>query len=163
MAWRRGLALLCAAGTLALFPVAAPASARDAYPLPGKPAVTAEAGLDFRIAQYRPRLGVPRAGRIRPIDKRRRRLRKRPNAFRGLMTPSFGAQGNCLAPAQVRRRLKNQGWWDFRGLRRAGKDFVVLARRPNGTVYQLRLERCTGHVLKARPLSGEGGHRLWAR
>lgn len=79
------------------------------------------------------------------------------------MTPGFGARGDCRAPRQIRRRLKRQGWWDFHGLRRVGKDFAVRARRPNGTVYQLRLERCTGRVLEARPLSGDGGHRLWAR
>jgi len=115
----------------------------------------------YTAAPPRPGIFPPRAHRSQPISERRRR--RAPDAFRGLMTPGFGAGGNCRAPRQVRRRLQRQGWWDFQGLRRSGENFVVRARRPNGTVYRLRIQRCSGQVLEATPLNNSDGPNLWAR
>ncbi len=120
-----------------------------------------ESGYVF--AQQRLDLRPPIARRNRPISDVGRRMQRRPDAFHGLMIPGVEAGRECLGPQQIRRRLKRHGWWDFHGLRRAGDDFLVRARRPDGTLYQLRIEGCGGQVLKAAPLDRDGGRRLWAR
>lgn len=86
-----------------------------------------------------------------------------PEPFQGLMVPEL-RRNACQPPAQIHGRLKRQGWWDFHRLRRSGDHFVVRARRPNGTAYELRLDGCSGRVLEANRLNGERqGHRLWPR
>lgn len=158
-AW--GGTLGCFAAVLAVASVIA--LAPEAGAQIGAPGQAIEArGGAYTLVQQRPGLRQRGLRRNRPISERRR-LRRPPDAFRGLMTPGFGARGDCLRPRQIRRRLKRQGWWDFHGLRPAGDDFVVRARRPNGAVYQLTIEGCRGRVVEARPLNGDGGQRLWAR
>jgi len=91
------------------------------------------------------------------------RKRKR-NIFRGMMIPGLRGQQDCKLPAQIRRRLKRQGWWDFAHLRPDAKSFFVRARRPNGTAYRLKIDACSGRVLEAMRLDeGQRGYRLWPR
>jgi len=86
------------------------------------------------------------------------------DALEGMMVPRLRASPACKRPREMRRGLKRQGWWDFRGLRRAGGDFVVRARRPNGAAYQLKIDGCSGRVLGAIRMNGERrGYRVWPR
>jgi len=154
--WGVGAALIAA-----LVAFAAPVGAASARAGALAPEVERRDSSAYTLAQNRPGLRQRRLQRGRPINERRRR--RRPDAFRGLMTPGPNAGRECRRPRQVRRRLQRQGWWDFSGLRRSGRHFAVRARRPNGTVYRLTIERCTGRVLKARPVDGDQAPRLWAR
>jgi hypothetical protein len=157
---RKTIAAALLGAAMALI-AAAPARAMEPMG-PGVARGAQTSGPDvYTAAPRRPGLLPPRAHRSQPISERRRR--RAPDAFRGLMTPGFGAGGDCRAPRQVRRRLQRQGWWDFQGLRRSGEDFVVRARRPNGTVYRLQIQRCSGQVLEATPLNNGDGPNLWAR
>ncbi len=156
----RGLTMLALVLLLTLFS-ASMADAR-AQVRAAEPSIGERADGGYTLAQYAPR-AQQRQPRGRPINEGRGRLRRQPDAFRGLMTPGFGASGDCRMPREIRRNLQQQGWWDFHGLRRAGDDFVVRARRPNGAVYQLRIEGCRGQVIDAEPLGGGGGDRLFAR
>jgi len=162
------LATVCCAAILAIagiLPVALSAVPADARPpeIEYEPAAAALAVSGVGVAQYRSEPRGHSRRRAQAIEGRRPRQRRQPDAFYGLMTPNFGRPDDCLRPRQIRRNLQSQGWWDFHGLRRVGEDFVVRARRPNGAVYQLRVERCSGRVAAARPLDGNGGYRLWAR
>jgi len=167
-AWAGRFATVCCAAILAIagiLPVALSAVPADARPhaIAHEPAAAALAGSGIHLAQYGAGPRGHSRRRAQSIEGRRPRQRRQPDAFYGLMTPNFGRPNDCLRPRQIRGNLQSQGWWDFHGLRRVGEHIVVRARRPNGAVYQLRIERCSGRVAAARPLNGNGGYRLWAR
>ena len=79
----------------------------------------------------------------------------------------FGAQ--CLPRHEARRRLRDEGWGDFHDLELRPDAAVLRARRPNGDLYDLRVDRCTGAVVHARPVEHAVpgpfafGPRRWAR
>ena len=56
----------------------------------------------------------------------------------------------CVPPHHVRARLLSQGWHVFTDLQLRGEVAFVQARHPNGRVYELQVERCTGFVIEAR-------------
>jgi hypothetical protein len=67
--------------------------------------------------------------------------------------------GECLTRRGLRANLINQGWRDLRGIA-ADPDVVGLtATRPNGLVYRLKIDRCSGVILAAYLLDqgGNGG------
>ena len=61
-------------------------------------------------------------------------------------------QSTCLPHGEIRRSLINEGWRDFRDLELRGEVAVVQARRPNGQLYALKVDRCSGEIVHARPL-----------
>ncbi|MEQ1615140.1 MAG: hypothetical protein ABL904_20515, partial [Hyphomicrobiaceae bacterium] len=77
-----------------------------------------------------------RHGYLRPID---------PPRYRS-------AQPACLPHQEIRRTLMDDGWRDFRDLEFRGDIAVVHARRPNGQPYALKIDRCSGDIVRARPL-----------
>ena len=67
--------------------------------------------------------------------------------------------GGCLSRRGLRANLINQGWRDMRGVA-ADPDVIGLtASRPNGLVYRLKIDRCSGVILAAYLLDqgGNGG------
>ncbi len=57
--------------------------------------------------------------------------------------------GDCLTRRGLRANLINQGWRDLRGIA-ADPDVVGLtASRPNGLVYRLKIDRCSGVIVAA--------------
>lgn len=63
----------------------------------------------------------------------------------------------CLSRRGLRANLINQGWRDLRGIA-ADPDVIGLtASRPNGLVYRLKLDRCSGVILAAY-LVDQGGN-----
>lgn len=55
----------------------------------------------------------------------------------------------CLPRSEIRRRLVNEGWRDFHDLEFRDESAVVRARRPSGDLYRLKVDRCTGDIIKA--------------
>lgn len=56
----------------------------------------------------------------------------------------------CVPRHVVRQELARRGWSDFHDLQ-VGRDVVSLrASRPNGAVFDLTLDRCTGEVVERR-------------
>lgn len=53
----------------------------------------------------------------------------------------------CVARDEIRRRLVDDGWREFRDLELRGDVARIRARRPNGDHYALRIERCTGEIV----------------
>ncbi|MEZ5925585.1 MAG: hypothetical protein R3D57_14485 [Hyphomicrobiaceae bacterium] len=65
--------------------------------------------------------------------------------------------GTCLTRRGLRANLINQGWRDLRGVA-ADPDVVgVTASRPNGLVYRLKIDRCSGVILAAYLLDQGAG------
>ena len=58
------------------------------------------------------------------------------------------------AAAGVRGRLESRGWQDFHDPQVMGNVVHIRARRPNGRLFDLTLDRCSGEVL-----AGRGGDR----
>jgi hypothetical protein len=58
----------------------------------------------------------------------------------------------CAPRHEVRRRLTGDGWSDFQDAELDGDTAIVRARRPSGRQFELRIDRCSGDILEARPL-----------
>jgi len=58
----------------------------------------------------------------------------------------------CLDRVEIRRRLRHDGWRDMRPLDRDGPLVDIRARRvESGRAFLLRVDRCSGDVVAARP------------
>jgi hypothetical protein len=83
---------------------------------------------------------------------------ERPAPYLAPMRPGFDSyrrysrDDGCVPRREIRRSLLDEGWTDFQGLEFAGGIALVQARRPNGDLYELRLDRCSGQIVHARPL-----------
>lgn len=66
------------------------------------------------------------------------------------------AQG-CLPRREIRERLMSDGWGDFHELELAGDTARVKARRPNGDLFDLKVDRCSGDLVKSVLLERHGG------
>lgn len=63
----------------------------------------------------------------------------------------------CLPREEIRRRLVNEGWREFRDLELRGDVARIRARRPSGDLYALRIDRCSGEVVASELLErGDG-------
>jgi hypothetical protein len=62
----------------------------------------------------------------------------------------------CLARDDIRRRLSSEGWRDFRDVELRG-DIVRVEARRRGESYVLKVDRCTGDVVGARPVEDTYG------
>lgn len=61
-------------------------------------------------------------------------------------------RNGCLPREEVRRRLVEDGWRDFHDLEVRTSHARVRARRPNGDVFDLKVDRCSGEVVDAQLL-----------
>jgi hypothetical protein len=100
----------------------------------------------------------------RAMRREMRRLRRMPQVFEGLVAPQARSRADCVAPDQIQKRLRAQGWWDFDALGKQDNDFRIAARRPNGVGYELRIDSCSGRIIAAKRLADRrGSQRLWPR
>jgi hypothetical protein len=113
-----------------------PGSIKDGYPVP-VPAPGPAARRAAPVERYD----------ARPIERAR---------------PRYAA---CLEPHQIRRHLRRGGWRDIRPMGGDGDIVHIRARRfDSSSVFRLRVARCTGEVLAARPYylrSFAHGERPW--
>ncbi len=63
----------------------------------------------------------------------------------------------CLSKYQIRRNLRDLGWRDFRLIRARRNVAVIKARQLDGDLYKIRVDRCSGEVLRARILNSYRG------
>jgi hypothetical protein len=59
---------------------------------------------------------------------------------------------DCTPRRVIRDRLYREGWHDFHEIDLRNGVAIVEARRPNGLPYRLKIDRCSGDVVSARPL-----------
>ncbi len=63
-----------------------------------------------------------------------------------------GYDGRCIPRWQIRRNLRADGWTDLRPLEREGAIATIRARRhDSGRIFTLRVDRCSGEIVDARP------------
>jgi len=67
--------------------------------------------------------------------------------------------GYCLDRKQIRRRLRHNGWRGLHNLRVRDRAFVINAWRRNGHEYRLRIDRCSGEILRAKHIGRDHGGR----
>jgi hypothetical protein len=80
------------------------------------------------------------------------------NPYRGYRNLRRGrAQGYCMYPNQIRRMLRYQGWHGFR-VRKLTPSIAIIHTNRNGMRYRLKLNRCTGEMIRVKPLGGFGGY-----
>jgi hypothetical protein len=58
----------------------------------------------------------------------------------------------CVRSEEVRDSLTDGGWRDFHDGHEHGDVVTLRARRPNGRLFELTLQRCSGRLVEARPL-----------
>ena len=68
----------------------------------------------------------------------------------------YSAGPTCIPRGEIRRALINEGWRDFRDLELRGEVAKIQARRPNGQLYALKVDRCSGEIVHSRPLHDGG-------
>jgi hypothetical protein len=66
--------------------------------------------------------------------------------------PRYSEQRDCISPRAAERALANDGWREFANLTLRGPTAIINARRPDGRPFELQLDRCSGELVKARPL-----------
>jgi hypothetical protein len=174
--------LLLSAGILAAFAIAGAAPARAAdLDYRGPADRWSSAYEDPRYADiYGPpphHYGGPLAGYDRPAPPpippgyvyRDRGYDPYAPRYTELPRPPLPYREGCLPKAEIKHRLLADGWRDFHDLERVGDIAEVNARRPNGDLYFLRIDRCTGDIVSSRllergygPYAHDGASR-WGR
>src|SRR5262249_15944142 len=75
----------------------------------------------------------------------------------------------CLPRHEIRQNLTRDGWYDFQGLELRPNLALLRGGRPNGVLYDLKVDRCNGAVVDAHPIGGyvpgpyAYGPRRWDR
>lgn len=59
---------------------------------------------------------------------------------------------SCVPRGEAKRRLIADGWSDFHELELRGEVVLVRARRPSGRLFELRVDRCSGEIVRADPI-----------
>jgi hypothetical protein len=60
--------------------------------------------------------------------------------------------GHCLPRELIKEQLLRDGWHDFHDRDVQGDIVTIRARRPNGRLFALAVDRCTGEIVNADPL-----------
>jgi hypothetical protein len=69
------------------------------------------------------------------------------------MRPPYGrsfAEGQCLPKREIGVRLESRGWTGIEVIERGGPVARLRAGRPNGSLYDLSIDTCTGQIVDAR-------------
>ncbi len=70
--------------------------------------------------------------------------------------PDWRQPEQCLRPGQIKRRLVEDGWSEFQDVDANARFARIRARRANGDLFALRVDRCTGEILKTVLIGREG-------
>ncbi len=70
----------------------------------------------------------------------------------------------CVPRHLIKQQLRAEGWSDFHDLELTGNTAHVRARRPSGRLFELKVDRCTGEIVNARPFGPHiYGQRRYSR
>jgi hypothetical protein len=97
-------------------------------------------------------IGPPRREYLAPMP---------PQYFDGPRRHSAAPSGNCASHHEIRRDLTEQGWSEFTDIELRGTTALIEARRPNGNLYQLKIDRCTGEIQNAQRLGDQRRPYAW--
>lgn len=77
-------------------------------------------------------------------------------------SPDWRFSDGCLPRREITRRLVDEGWRDFHDLDLSRTAARVSARRGNGDLFRLKVDRCNGEVLRAELIDGrDAGPYAW--
>lgn len=62
----------------------------------------------------------------------------------------YDGRAGCLPRQVIRERLRDDGWRDIHRIDVRGGTVVLTAERPNGQVFDLKVDRCNGEIIDAR-------------
>ncbi len=156
----RTLAAVAAAVVL-LMPLAKSASAADIYdddrPRIGSPYDDPRYrdlyGRDYKTAPPPP----PRYVDLPPPTVYTDRVYRERRAYLPPMPPpayidrrEWDRTSSCVPREEIRRGLQQDGWSGFHDLDFRGDVATVLAYRPDGKLYRLKIERCSGDLIGTR-------------
>lgn len=65
-------------------------------------------------------------------------------------TTQYDDGAGCLPRHAIRQRLRDDGWRDIEKLDVRGDAVIVTAERPNGKLYDLKVDRCSGDIIDSR-------------
>lgn len=68
----------------------------------------------------------------------------------------------CAPRHVIMHRLRSGGWHDIHGVELREGSVIVEARQPDGRLFRVQVDRCTGEVLRVRPadhIAGGYGYR----
>ena len=86
-------------------------------------------------------------------DRLRDRYADRGHAAREDQKKRHARGGGCPPQQQIQYELERDGWGDFHLPRVVDEETASLrARRPNGRLFHLTVDRCSGEILSARPI-----------
>jgi len=71
--------------------------------------------------------------------------------------PRPAYRGACVPREQIKYRLQDRGWHDFRDPEIRGETATFIARRPSGRAFELTVDRCSGEIVSVRRLDGPQG------
>ena len=60
------------------------------------------------------------------------------------------AERECLPKREVAQRLESQGWIGIDVIEQSGQVARLKASRPNGSLYDITIDKCTGQIVEAR-------------
>ena len=61
----------------------------------------------------------------------------------------------CLPRHEIRRALADDGWSDLQDFDFGKRRGFLTARRPNGSLYRLEIDRCDGDVVRAERIDAD--------
>lgn len=64
-------------------------------------------------------------------------------------------RAGCLPRHAIRERLRDDGWRDIQRVEVRGGTVVMSAVRPNGQLFDIKVDRCNGEIIDARKTGGE--------
>ncbi len=73
------------------------------------------------------------------------------------------ARHQCRHPGKIRRELTREGWHDFKFLNQGPFRIRMIATNHNGRRFRMVINRCSGYIVRLRPLRRYWGHRQRAR
>jgi hypothetical protein len=62
------------------------------------------------------------------------------------------SRAGCLPRHAIRQRLKDDGWHGIRRLDVRGGSVILSAERPNGQLFEVKVDRCNGDIIDARKM-----------
>lgn len=66
--------------------------------------------------------------------------------------------GDCLPRHVIRDQLAGRGWQDFHDPQVMGNVVHIRARRPNGRLFDLTVDRCSGQIINAQVTGDRSAH-----
>lgn len=63
---------------------------------------------------------------------------------------NYDDRSGCLPRQVIRQRLRDDGWRDIQRVDVRGGNVLLTAERPNGQLFNIKVDRCSGDIIDAR-------------